>query len=217
MTPKTAQRERTPRSFWFDPRFAIGIALVVASIAGVLVLLASTDNSALVYAARTALSVGDRIDEGDLVERSVRLGTVADQYLGAESIPPDGLIVTRTIAEGELVPVAAVGSTAAERLAPVVLTVNSQLPRAVEAGSVVDVWASREGDGGVFGPPSVLVPSATVVRVTEADGIIVGANAMTVELLVPRARTARILEATANADALSLVPVNIPAVPVVRG
>jgi hypothetical protein len=75
---------------------------------------------------------------------------------------------------------------------------------------VVDVWAAREGDSDTFGPPSVLVPSATVVRVIEADGIIAGAAAVNVELLVPRARTARILEAIANTDALSLVPVSLP-------
>lgn len=217
MTAKTEQRERMPRSFWFDPRFAIGIVLVIASIASVLVVVASADKTATVYAARTVLSVGDRIGPDDLVEQSVRLGLVADKYLGADSLPSEGLIVTRTIAEGELIPSSAVGSTAGERVASVVITVNSQLPRAVDAGSVVDVWASREGESGLFGPPSVLVPSATVVRVIESDSIIAGSAAVSVELLVPRSRTARMLEALANSDALSLVPVNLPLTASARG
>ncbi|MHA6667404.1 SAF domain-containing protein [Homoserinimonas sp. A447] len=210
MTPKAEQRERTPRSFWFDPRFAIGIVLVVASVAGVLVVVASADQTTTVYAARAVLSVGDRIGADDLVEQSVRLGTVTGKYLDADAIPSDGLIVTRTIAEGELVPSSAVGSTAGQRLASVVIAVTTQLPRSVDAGSVVDVWAAREGDSGLFGPPSVLVPSATVVQVIESDSIIAGSAAVSVELLVPRNRTARMLEALANADALSLVPVNLP-------
>jgi hypothetical protein len=210
MTSKTEQRERTPRSFWFDPRFAIGIVLVVASVAGVLVVVSTADKTSTVYAARSVLSVGDRISQEDLVEQSVRLGTVTDKYLGGDAIPPDGLIVTRTIAEGELVPASAVGSAAGERVASVVITVNSQLPRTVDAGAVVDVWASREGESGLFGPPSVLIPSATVVRIIETDGIIAGSGAVSVELLVPRSRTARMLEALANSDALSLVPVNLP-------
>lgn len=217
MTSQTGQRERTPRSFWFDPRFAIGVVLVVASVAGVLVIVASADKTVTVYAARSVLSVGDRIGPDDLVERSVRLGTVTDKYLGGGGIPADGLVVTRTIAEGELVPTSAVGSTAGERVASVVVTVNSRLPKAVAAGSVVDVWAAREGDSGQFGPPSVLVPSATVVQIIEADGIIAGADAVSVELLVPRSRTARMLEALANSDALSLVPVNLPAATTARG
>ena len=217
MTTKTGQRERTPRSFWFDPRFAIGIVLVVASVAGVLMVVASADQTATVYAARSALSVGDRIGPDDLVEQSVRLGAVTDKYLGDGGIPADGLIVTRTIAQGELVPTSAVGSTAGERVASVVVTVNSRLPKSVAAGSVVDVWAAREGDSGLFGPPSVLVPSATVVQVIEADGIMAGASAVSVELLVPRSRTARMLEALANSDALSLVPVGLPVTTAARG
>jgi len=217
MTTKSEQRERTPRSFWFDPRFAIGIVLVVASVAGVLVVVSTADTSATVYAARTVLSVGDRIGPNDLVEQRVRLGTAGDKYLAGDGIPSDGLIVTRTISAGELVPTSAVGSTAGERVASVVISVGSELPRAVDAGSVVDVWASREGESGMFGPPSVLIPSATVVRVIETDGLIAGSAAASVELLVPRSRTARMLEALANSDALSLVPVNLPVTASARG
>lgn len=210
MNSKTEQRERTPRSFWFDPRFAIGIVLVVASVAGVLVVVSTADKTVTVLAARTVLNVGDRIAADDLVEQSVRLGVVTDRYLAGGDVPSEGLIVTRTVAEGELVPASAVGATAGERVASMVIAVSSQLPRSVGAGSVVDVWASREGDSGVFGPPSVLIPSATVVRVIETDGIIAGSGAVSVELLVPRSRTARMLEALANSDSLSLVPVNLP-------
>jgi hypothetical protein len=95
--------------------------------------------------------------------------------------------------------------------------VNGKLPKSVAAGSVVDLWAAREADSGLFGPPSVLVPSATVVMVSEADGIMAGGAAVSVELLVPRSRTARTLEALANADALSLVPVNLPLTTTARG
>ena len=210
MATKSAPRERSPRTFWFDPRFVIGIVLVVASVGGVLLVVSTADKTTTVYAARAALSVGDHIERADLAEHSVRLGTATDRYLTADAVPAEGLIVTRTIAEGELVPMAAVGNTAGQRLASIVVTVGSKLPTAVGAGSVVDVWASREADSGAYGPPTVLIPSATVVRVEESDGLIAGAGALSVELLVPRSRTARLLEALANADALSLVPVNLP-------
>ncbi len=186
----TPAKERTRRSFWFDPRFAIGVVLVLASIAGVLMVVASADSSATGYA---------------------RLGTASDRYVGEDMIPAEGLVVTRTVAAGELVPTSAVGSAAGERLAPIVVAVNGGLPTAVASGATVDVWAAREGDGGTYEAPTVLVPSATVARVVEADGIIAGAQAVSVELLIPRSRTARILEAIANADALSLIPVSLPA------
>lgn len=62
----------------------------------------------------------------------------------------------------------------------------------------------------MFGPPSVLVASATVVRVITAEGVIADRSEQSVELLVPRTKTAAVLEAIANAAALSLVPSSIP-------
>lgn len=219
MSPSTAagRKERTPRSFWFDPRFVIGLALVVVSVLGVLLLVSTADSTVQVYAAKAPLSAGDRIDADDLALQAVRLGTLIDKYLAPDELPPDGLIVTKAVAQGELVPASAVGSTAGVRIASVVITANSQLPKSVAAGSVVDVWAAREGDNGLYGPPSVLVSSATVVRVIESDGVIAGASEPGVELLVSRTKTARVLEAIANDDALSLVPVNLSITSSARG
>ena len=63
------QRKR----FWFDPRLAIGLVLIVASVAGVLGIVSSADASVSVLAARDSLAPGDRIDEDDLIATSVRL------------------------------------------------------------------------------------------------------------------------------------------------
>ena len=88
--------------------------------------------------------------------------------------------------------------------------VSNQLAASIEPGTLVDVWAARESVDGDFAGPIVIVPAAVVVRVIEGDGIMVDAAAATVEVLVPRTRIARVLEALANADALSLVPVSLP-------
>ena len=50
MPEKDAKRRR---SFWFDPRFAIGLVLVVISVIGVVVLVAQANASIDVLAART--------------------------------------------------------------------------------------------------------------------------------------------------------------------
>jgi hypothetical protein len=198
----TAQRRR---SRLFDPRLVLGIALIVGSIVGVVALVSALDRTITVYSAPDTLISGDRVTAGDLVEEKVRLGSLEKHYLLAGEIPAEGLVVTRTVADGELVPASAVGGEASMRSASVVVTIRGQLPRSVGAGTVVDLWAARAGDGGEFGPPSVVADSAVVVRVVEQQGVIAGGDAITVELLVPRERTARILEAKANDDALSLV------------
>jgi hypothetical protein len=57
----------------------------------------------------------------------------------------------------------------------------------------------------------VIVSGATVVRVIESDGLVASDDAASLELLVPRLRIARVLEAVANDDAMSIVPASIPA------
>ncbi len=202
--------ERPPRSFWFDPRFAIGIGLVVASIAGVVALVSSADRTVQVWAARDALSAGDTVVADDLVLRDVRLGAADDLYLVEDGLPAGGLVLARTVAAGELLPESALGSRDSTRLAAVVVPIRGQLAQSVVAGSVVDVWSAKENEEGVFGPPAVLVSSATVVRVLEDDGLIVDGTAAGVEVLVPRARIASVLEGIANDDSMSLVPVTMP-------
>jgi hypothetical protein len=206
-----ADSERAPRSFWFDPRFAIGIVLVIVSVLGVVAVVTAADSSVLVYAARTALSPGDRVKTSDLDARSVRLGSLGAQYLADGEIPRGGFVVTRPVSAGELVPTSAVGDVAGIAAASIVVSVDGELARSVGEGSVVDLWSAKEAENNVFRPPSVLVGHATVVRLIARDGVIADRSVQSVELLVPRTKIAAVLEAIANTDALSLVPTSIPA------
>jgi hypothetical protein len=204
--PDRARRRR----FWFDPRFAVGITLVVASVVGVWVLVSAADRTEAVYAATGPLAVGDRVYAKDLAISHVRLTDAGESYVRRGAVPEDGVVITRTISEGELIPSAAVGDAAGSSVSSVVVDTRGRLPRTVAAGELVDVWSAREAEGGFYGPPGVLVPSATVVRVLEPEGLLAQEAAASVELLVPKDRVARVLESLANSDAISLVPVNRP-------
>lgn len=105
-------KARPRRSFRFDPRLAIGGVLVIASVAGVYAAIAAADRSVLVYAAGSTINPGDRIYADDLQPTSVRLGEAAGRYLLPDGVPSEGLLVTRSVAAGELVPTSAVGSAA---------------------------------------------------------------------------------------------------------
>lgn len=205
MTARTKPRWR------FDPRFIIGLMLVVGSVLGVLWIVSSADSSVHLYSSRISLSPGDRVQRSDLVDSSVRVGALRSRYLGVHDVPSEGLIVTRVVTAGELVPRSAVGSVSGARVTSVVVAVKGQLARSIETGAVVDLWAASATSDGAFGPPTVLVSSATVVRVLKTDGVMGANGGSSVELLVPRSKTARVLEAVANDDAVSLVPSNIPA------
>jgi hypothetical protein len=57
----------------------------------------------------------------------------------------------------------------------------------------------------------MLVGGATVLQVVEEEGMVAGAPARDVELLVPRAELATVLAALGAGDALSLVPLAVTA------
>lgn len=199
--------------FWFDPRFIIGLVLVVVSVGGVYLIVASTDQTTTVLTARAALAVGDRIEAGDLIESQVRLGAVSDLYLTPAQLAKTGAVVTRTVSAGELVPVSAVGAAAGVTTTSMVVDLQSSLAAAVEPGSVVDVWSGRSAGNAEFEAPTVLVSDASVVRIVEASGIISTEAGRSVEILVPKAKVAAVLEAIARGDSLAVVPVNAPLVP----
>jgi hypothetical protein len=196
--------------FWFDPRFAVGLVLVVVSVLGVTLLVSAAERTRPVYAATQTLAAGETVDATDLAVAQVRLGRAERNYLSPGDLPPGGVVLTRTVQGGELLPVGAVADADSVDVSSVVVQSTGRVPRGVEAGRLVDVWAAREGEGGLFGPPGVLVPSATVVRVLEDDGLVGDGAAESVEILVPRDRVARVLESIANGDAVSLVPAAAP-------
>jgi hypothetical protein len=91
-----------------------------------------------------------------------------------------------------------------------VVAVQGTLPKSVVAGAVIDLWSASRGEDRSYGPPAVLASSVTVVRVIASDGMVSARDGDSVELLVPRNRIARVLQAIANEDALSLVPASLP-------
>ncbi|TFD48990.1 hypothetical protein E3T55_13225 [Cryobacterium frigoriphilum] len=202
--PGTSTRKR----FWFDPRFTLGLVLVVASVAGVAAIVVRAERTTAVYAAAEALTVGDRIHAADLTRRDVRLDGAADLYLTPALLPAEGVLVTRTVVAGELVPASAVGSVKGELFTSLVVTLRGLLAQSVTAGSVVDVWAAVKSDSSRYAPPGILVSAATVVRVVEQNGILTTTDAPMVEILVPKNAVSTVLEAIANDDAVSIVAVN---------
>ena len=194
-----------------DMRLVLGLVLVAASVAGVVALVGAFDRRTTVYAAASALTPGDRVERADLVARSVSRDGADELYLREEDLSEGGLVVLRPVRDGELLPRTAVGDAAGVRSTAVVLRLASPVSATVTPGATVDGWASPVvDDGRGFGAPVVLVPDAIVVRIVEDDGLVASRDVGTVEVLVPRARVARVLQAQAGGDALAVVPAGLP-------
>lgn len=213
----TDVRPKVRGRFALDVRLVLGLALVVASVVAVTVLVGAADRRVAVYAAGDTLAPGDRVDADDLVERSVALDGAEELYLLVGAVPDDGFVVTQPVATGQLVPLSAAGSVDGVRATSLVLRLAGPVSTVVETGSLVDVWGvalsdQAQADDGRSGTPVVLASQATVVRVLEEETLIAGAGGAgsTVEVLVPRTRVARLLQAIANGDALAVVPAGLP-------
>ena len=206
-----AGKEGRSKRWWFDPRFAIGVGLIVVSIAGTAFVVAAADSSVEVMSARAVLTPGQVVTADDFLVARIGFEGAGDLYLQADDVPQGGLVVTRTVSSGELVPMSAVGSTAGLDETTVVIALTGRLAESIGPGSTADVWAATADENGGFAAPVVIVPDATVVRIVKPDGLVVDESSGSVEVLVPQDTVARLLEAAANDDALSLVPATLPA------
>lgn len=203
MTVATANRTR-PRAFWSDARFVLGILLVVASIAGVWFVVTAARQTVPVFAAARTIVAGTALSGDDVRVVEVALGQMGDAYLAPESLE-EGLVATRTIPSGELVPQSAVGDASAATVTTVVLRSAVDVPGSVEPGSVVEVWSAPLIERGRYDTPRILVADATVVAVTRDDSMIGGGSAA-LEVVIPRADVAATLAAMSDESALSVVP-----------
>jgi hypothetical protein len=208
MTTPLTTTDGRPRRYR-DPRLVIGLTLVTLSIAAVVGIVSFADDGTEVLAAPRLLVEGERIALSDLEPRQVSLGSGADRYLTAADVPETGLIVTRTVSTGELVPLSAVGDERGARLTTIVITLATSLGATVNAGDRLDLWAAPAHEAGRFGAPTVIASDTRLVRTVASEGIVASGEAGRIELLVPRRDVARILFALANGDALSAIPASL--------
>jgi hypothetical protein len=193
-----------PRAFWADVRFLLGVVLIVVSVVGVWLVVSASRQTAPVLAAAHTIVPGEVIGAGDLRVVDVGLGHLDGAYAVPGAVEP-GSVATRTIAEGELVPLSAVGEAGQARTTALVLTSATEVPASVVTGSAVEVWSAPRLEHGVYDTPRVLLSGATVVSV-QRDASALGGGGTSLELVIDRSDVAAALEALAQGASLSVVP-----------
>lgn len=206
MTEASSPTSTARRRRHVDARLLVGLALVAASIAAVVGIVAASDEGENVLVAPRLVTAGEVVTPSDLEVRRVSLGVEGHGYLRPDDVPPTGVVVIRTIGAGELVPLSAVGDTRGPSSTTVVVTLSTAVGATVRPGDLLDLWSAPALDAGRFGAPVVIASDAQLVRSIDEEGIVSTTAAGRVELLVARRDVARILHALANGDALSVVP-----------
>lgn len=197
---------RPRRAFWGDVRFLIGIALIALSISGVWLIVSSSDHTAPVLQATRTITQGEALVSSDFQVVEVGLGALADDYLAPQDLKA-GRVAARTVAEGELIPLSAIGDAADSRTTTIVVESGTPVPEEVAAGAVVELWqAPPRDDGRTFDAPRILVADVIVRDVRESDGML-AESGVVVEVVIDRADVADVLAAVTGGSALSVVPV----------
>jgi hypothetical protein len=201
---KSADASRPQRrAVWGDTRFLLGILLVVVSIVGVWFVISSARQTAPVWAAERTLVPGEVISRDDLAVVEVALGQSGGAYVALDDFT-DGVVATRTVTAGELLPVDAVADADSVRTANVVVRSSADVAASIEPGTTVELWSAPLLERGTYDTPRILVADATVAAVTRDDSAIAGGGAA-LELVIPRSEVAETLAAIADQAALSVV------------
>jgi len=194
---------RAVRAGFRDPRFVVGLVLVVGSVLGVVGLVRSLDSSQPVYAAARDLGTGETVTSAELRVVEVRLGDAASAYLGAASPPPEGTTIVAPVHGGELIPLRALGPADDDRR-PLALQLDGLVPAGVGVGGRVDVYATARAVGSSQAPPRLVVSGLEVARVGTGEGSFAGGETVVLEVLVPPEEVAAVVEAR-SADRLDVV------------
>lgn len=206
-TPRAA---RLRRPSWRDSRLAVGVLLVLTATAVGARVVASADDTVPMFVASSPIKPGDRLDAANLRRVDVQLGDTGRAYLPAGDGPPRDGWARVGVAEGQLVPVGAVGTRAEIGVQQVAVRVDATSASGLAAGAVVDVWMSPRDPSTTqeryLAARRLLAGVAVVGVPAPTGGFSASASGTAVQLLVPRERVGEVIGATDSLARLTLVP-----------
>jgi hypothetical protein len=174
---------RTATPGWRDPRLWIGLLIVAVSVVAGSRLLAAADDTVAVWAVAADAGPGAALTESDLVVHRVRFAQSDDLagYYRVDDTLPGELRLVRGVGAGELLPRGAVGAAdqPTDTVELPVAVESDQVPPAVRAGSVVDVYLVGDpsrGEAATAEPGRPVLQEATVVDAPDSDGGFGGAT-----------------------------------------
>ena len=193
--PPSPGPRRIATPSWLDIRLVLGVALVLAAVLLGAKLVSSARQTGPVVAARRDLAAGTVLSADDLTVVSARLPAAGR---GIYASGPDDLVgqrLSRPVAAGELVPLAAVDSGAAN--ATVTVPLEAAAAPDLRKGQRIELWVSVGKC-----PALVLLPDVTVQAVRTDNGAFgsgIGGQDVTITVEPPLAD--RVVAALAMDDA----------------
>jgi Flp pilus assembly protein CpaB len=138
---------RLGSSRWRDPRLAVGIVLVAASVVVGARVVAAADDTVEVWSLRQDVSAGSALTADDVTVSRLHFADAADAgryFDGDESLPAD-LVADHDLVAGELLARSALVEPESKAVSELPLPVtNGRYPADLATGDRVDVWVTPE-------------------------------------------------------------------------
>jgi hypothetical protein len=181
----------------------IGLVITAASLAGVWLAIQSNDKTEDFLVAAKPASSGSVVTSGSFRVEKLNLASSSDRYLHPGDVPV-GSYLLNAFDVGQLVPKGSVSSSIIDARQPVIISSVMPVPKSLKVGDFVDVWVSASIENNKFASAVMLVRDAEVTDVMAAAGVLAD-QTPNVQVLVPVASVAPILDSIASKGALSLV------------
>lgn len=181
----------------------LGLILMTASVAGVWLAIYANDKTQEFLVASKPASSGSQIDGESFHAARLNLAGSSNLYMKPGDLPKGGYLLVNMDA-GQLLAKGAVATSIIDERMPVIITSGMPVPKSLKVGDLVDIWVSDAMANGKFAPAIMIVRDAEVADIVESAGV-VSDQPPKVQLLVPIAAVAPVLDAVASKSVLSLV------------
>jgi hypothetical protein len=181
----------------------IGVLVIGASLAGVWFAIETNNKTEAFLVAAKPASSGSMVTSGSFRVEQLNLATSSGLYLRPGDVPV-GSYLLNTFDAGQLVPKGSIATSIIDARQPVIISSAMPVPQNLKVGDFVDIWVSSAIDNNTFASAVMLVRDAEVTDVIQPNGVLAG-GMPNVQVLVPVASVAPILDSIASKGALSLV------------
>lgn len=178
-------------------RLLVGAGLVIASVAGVAVVIDRATSTTTLFQVVAQIPAGDTIDPADL--QPIEIPT--SSHLGAYLTPADeieGLRTNIALSEGEFIPRSALTEELVSDDSVVTIELAIGLPDWLASGASVELWVAPSAGENAYREPFVLAPRVRIVRVRQDEGFAADTVTTRVDVLVPRRHLPGVVHALAN-------------------
>ena len=187
-------------------RTAVGVSLVVVSVAVVGFITTDSSDTRVVLVATEGLVQGQAVTPADVVEVRMPAAPAFEPYLSSVD-QVVGLYAHQSVGVGELVPRSVLVEVKPNDDAVVTLELRIGNPAWLRPGVIAELWVSPLAETNSYAPPFVVSPQVVVVDVTREEGFAADQTTSRVDILIPRRHLPSVLHALANKHVVHLTAV----------